>query len=212
MSKTPTIASDAVLLASESLDDATPQIQGYDFNKGIDYNAILKSYMTIGFQATNFGLAVEEINRMLAWRLSDEPVAENEDDDMKSDEARKQVKCMIFLGYTSNMISSGIRDIIRFLCQHKLVDAIVTTGGGIEEDFMKCFTPAYVGDFNLSGAALRKKGINRIGNTLVPNNNYVSFEQWVTPILDKLVDEQPMRDPPVWTPSTIINRLGKEVL
>ena len=38
------------------------------------------------------------------------------------------------------------------------IDAIVTTGGGIEEDFMKCFTPAYLGDFNLTGTTLRKKG------------------------------------------------------
>ena len=29
--------------------------------------------------------------------------------------------CTIFLGYTSNIISSGIRDTIRFLVQHKLV-------------------------------------------------------------------------------------------
>jgi deoxyhypusine synthase len=43
----------------------------------------------------------------------------------------------MFLGYTSNMASCGVRDIIRYLCQHKLVDAIVTTGGGIEEDFIK---------------------------------------------------------------------------
>ena len=137
MSKTPSIASDAVLLASESLDADTPQIGGYDFNKGINYEALLKSYMTIGFQASNFAMAVEELNRMLSWRLSDEPCADNEDDDMKSPEARGAHKCTIYLGYTSNMISCGVRDIIRFLCEHKLVDAIVTTGGGIEEDFMK---------------------------------------------------------------------------
>jgi deoxyhypusine synthase len=178
---------------------------------GINYEDLLASYMTTGFQATGFAQAVVEINRMLAWRLTDEPVAETEDDDMKSPEARAKVKATIYLGYTSNMISCGVREIIRYLCQHKLVDAIVTTGGGVEEDFMKCFTPAYMGDFNLSGATLRKKGINRIGNTLVPNNNYVQFEKWIMPILDQLVDEQKTRDPPVWTPSAIINRLGKEV-
>ena len=47
-------------------------------------------------------------------------------------------RCTVFLGYTSNMISCGNRDIIRYLCQHKMVDCIVTTGGGIEEDFIKC--------------------------------------------------------------------------
>lgn len=46
------------------------------------------------------------------------------------------------------MISSGIREIIRYLCEHKMVDCIVTSAGGIEEDLMKCLAPFYVGDFN----------------------------------------------------------------
>lgn len=36
-------------------------------------------------------------------------------------EARKKVKSRIFLGYTSNMISSGVRETIRYLVQNKLV-------------------------------------------------------------------------------------------
>ena len=39
-------------------------VQGYDFNAGVDYHALLQSYKYSGFQATNFGLAVEEINRL----------------------------------------------------------------------------------------------------------------------------------------------------
>lgn len=70
------------------------------------------------------------------------------------------------------------------------MDAIVTTGGGIEEDFIKCLAPTYLGDFKLDGATLRKKGLNRIGNLLVPNNNYCAFEDWVTPILHVMTDEQ----------------------
>lgn len=40
------------------------------------------------------------------------------------------------------------------------------------------------------GADLRKKGLNRIGNLLIPNNNYCVFETWVMPILDAMVAEQ----------------------
>ena len=98
--------------------------------------------------------------------------------------------CTIFLGYTSNLVSSGLRETIRFLVQHKLVDCIVTTAGGIEEDFIKCLCPTLIGDFGLKGTMLRDKGINRIGNLLVPNNNYCKFEDWVTPILDEMVEEQ----------------------
>jgi deoxyhypusine synthase len=86
----------------------------------------------------------------------------------------------------------------------------VTTCGGIEEDFMKCLAPTFVGDFRLNGEVLRKKGLNRIGNLLVPNNNYCAFEDWVNPILETMTDEQ-VADGVRWTPSTMINRLGKEI-
>merc|ERR1711934_261231 len=49
--------------------------------------------------------------------------------------------------------------------------------------------PTYIGDFSLPGRELRDKGINRIGNLLVPNNNYVKFEEWLMPILDKMLVE-----------------------
>lgn len=75
---------------------------------------------------------------MINWRLSDEPIKEDEDDDLKIMENREKVRCTIFLGYTSNMASCGMREYIRYLCQHKMIDCIVTTTGGIEEDIMKC--------------------------------------------------------------------------
>ena len=43
---------------------------------------------------------------------------------------------------------------------------------------------------NYSGRELRSKGINRIGNLLVPNDNYVKFEHWIMPIFDKMLQEQ----------------------
>ena len=64
-------------------------------------------------------------------------VREEEDEEAKDPEYRANVKCTIFLGYTSNMISSGVRETIRYLVQHKLVDCLVTTAGGVEEDIMK---------------------------------------------------------------------------
>ena len=73
---------------------------------------------------------------------------------------------------------------------HAQVDVIVSTAGGVEEDFIKCLAPTFLGDFRLSGRELRLKGINRIGNLLVPNDNYVKFEEWIMPIFDKMLDEQ----------------------
>ena len=45
-------------------------------------------------------------------------------------------------------------------------------------------------DLLFSGQDLRMKGLNRIGNLVVPNDNYCKFEDWVVPILDKMVEEQ----------------------
>lgn len=67
---------------------------------------------------------------------------------------------------------------------------VVTTAGGVEEDLIKCLAPTFKGDFSLPGAALRSKGLNRIGNLLVPNDNYCKFEDWVIPIFDKMLEEQ----------------------
>jgi len=129
---------------------------------------------------------------------------------------RAATKCSIFLGYTSNLVSSGLRDIIRFLVQHRYVSCLVTTAGGIEEDLIKCLGPTFLaprGDFNHDGANLRRRGLNRIGNLLVPNDNYCKFEDWVMPILDQMVVEQEQEgDAKVrWTPSKVIDRLGKEI-
>ena len=66
----------------------------------------------------------------------------------------------------------------------------MSSAGGIEEDFIKCLAPTFLGDFALSGRELRKKGINRIGNLLVPNDNYVKFEEWIMPIFDQMLEEQ----------------------
>jgi deoxyhypusine synthase len=70
------------------------------------------------------------------------------------------------------------------------VDVIVTTAGGIEEDLIKCLAPTYRGEFSLPGALLRSKGLNRIGNLLVPNDNYCKFENWIMPIFDQMLQEQ----------------------
>ncbi|XP_037791275.1 probable deoxyhypusine synthase, partial [Penaeus monodon] len=118
--------------------------------------------------------------------------------------------CTIFLGYTSNMVSCGVRETIRFLVEHHLVDCLVTTAGGVEEDLIKCLAPTYLGDWYLKGKELRMKGLNRIGNLIVPNDNYCKFEDWVTPLLDKMLEEQQSKGI-VWPPSKIIARLGEEM-
>lgn len=135
---------------------------------------------------------------------------DNEPDEFLDSEVRKNTRCTIFLGYTSNLISSGLREVILYLVKHRHVSALVTTAGGIEEDFIKCLGHTYLADFNLDGADLRRRGMNRIGNLIVPNNNYCLFEDWLTPILDDMLTEQKTTGK-IWSPSSFIHRLGMEI-
>lgn len=142
-----------------------------------------------------------------------EPVEAGEGNENKeSGESSNKSGCTIFLGYTSNLISSGVRESIRYLAEHKMVqicfsnqfgfpatskwvltgvnltvnlteffvslckvDVIVTTAGGIEEDFIKCLAHTYLGDFSLPGKELRLRGINRLATVAASLNNPVSI-------------------------------------
>ena len=157
----PSVSASAVLGESASMPEGTPICKGFDFNTTLGgggggeaaiLEGIINSMKSTGFQATNLGMAVDEINRMRAWRLADVPFREGIDDEELRDPAvRSKIRARIFLAYTSNQISCGQREILKFIVQHGLVDCIVTTAGGIEEDIIKCFEPTFMGDFKLKG-------------------------------------------------------------
>ena len=42
----------------------------------------------------------------------------------------------------------------------------------------------------MEGKRLRERGLNRIGNLIIPNENYCKFENWLMPILDTMLQEQ----------------------
>jgi len=200
-------------------------VKGYNFENGVNYDHLFSAFKTTGFQATNVGLAIDEINKMIECKLK--PIDLEAPGVTESAKAFPAIheslaagnnyyslcqrsNCTIFLGHTSNMISCGVRETILFLVKNKMIDCIVTTCGGIEEDFMKCMAPAYMGKFEWDGIELRKKGLNRIGNMVVPNDNYRLFETWLLELLDQMLVEQNEQNVN-WTPSKIINRMGKEI-
>lgn len=202
-----------VMIGSESMPEGTPTVRGPNFDDpavSTTLDGLLSSFATMGFQATGLSQGIDEVNKMLNWRLSDEPVGVAEDDKYQDPAVRAATKCTVWLGMTSNQVSSGQREVIRYLAQHRLVDVIVTSAGAVEEDIMKTLCPHFLGDFALQGKHLRMRGLNRLGNLVVPNSNYVAFEEWFSPLLEKMHDEQEATGTP-WTPSTMIERFGREV-
>src|SRR3989344_2745256 len=167
-------------LLKKSVEIEGISIKGYDFNEKLDYSKLIDSFASTGFQASHLSKAIEIIKEM------------------------RKNHAYIYLGYTSNMMTSGLREIFRYLAEHKLVDVIVTTAGGVEEDFVKCMDDFKLGSFNADGTKLREKGINRTGNIFVPNSRYIKFEEGVLPIIEKIHKEYKGRNE-IITPSKLIN-------
>lgn len=162
------------------------KIRGYDFNEGINYDKIIDSYGSTGMQAANLSKAIEIVNNML------------------------KDKAFIYLGYTSNMVSSGLRDVFRYIAENKKVDVIVTTAGGIEEDIIKCLGDFVLGDFRADGKMLREKGVNRAGNIFIPNSRYCDFEDFIIPLLEEVYEEQ-IKSGKIISSSELIWRLGERI-
>jgi deoxyhypusine synthase len=172
------IAEEALLV--ESQEPKGLSVKGYDFSKKFDFDEMMKNFSTTGAQATNLAKAIEIVKKM------------------------RENKAYIYLGYTSNMVTTGNREVIRYLVENKMVDYLITTAGGIEEDFIKCIGDFKLGSFELDGRELREKGINRAGNVLIPNSRYVEFEKFVLATLDKYKEE-------IKIPSDVIRVLAKEI-
>jgi deoxyhypusine synthase len=80
--------------------------------------------------------------------------------------------CVKFLSFTGNLVATGTRGAIKELVKRKLVDVIITTCGTLDHDIARCWKNYYKGSFVMNDAKLREKGINRLGNVLVPDESY----------------------------------------
>jgi deoxyhypusine synthase len=126
---------------------------------------LVSAYSSLGFQASHLGKAVQVVRRM------------------------QDEKATVFLSFTSNMVSSGLREIIAYLCREKLVDCIVTSTGSVEEDFMKSRAPFALGSFAADDEEVKKNGLNRIGNIFVKDEQYVGFEKEHLAFMEKMYEK-----------------------
>jgi len=145
---------------------------------GVDFE--FDDFSSIGFQAANLAEALSIIEKM------------------------KEENCKIFLGFTANLVASGLRGLIKELCKEKFIDAVVTTAGSIDHDIIKTYKPYLQGSFFVDDAALHKKGINRLGNIFIPTDRFVLLEKKIQPIFSKLYKEQK-----TYSPSFLNKKIGE---
>ena len=84
----------------------------------------------------------------------------------------KDKNCTRFLSFVGSIISTGARGIIKDMIKRKMFDCVITTCGALDHDIARASTKYYSGDFRMDDNMLYKKNIHRLGNVLVPQNNY----------------------------------------
>jgi deoxyhypusine synthase len=101
----------------------------------------------------------------------------------------REDKCVVFLSFPACIVSTGARGVLRKLVEERLVDVLVTTCGTLDHDLARVWRKYYHGDFLMDDADLHRKGINRLGNILIPNESYgIVLEQKMQPILQDIYE------------------------
>ena len=99
-------------------------------------------------------------------------------------------KAKVFLTFTSNLGTSGMRGWFAQLIQLGLVDVVVTTAGAIEEDIMRAHGEKFqITRFNADDIQLHEEGKNRVGNLIITNDSYGRFENIMRVYLDEIISK-----------------------
>jgi deoxyhypusine synthase len=97
--------------------------------------------------------------------------------------------CVKFLSFPACIMATGTRGVIVELVKRKLVDVIITTCGTLDHDLARTWRDYYHGDFYMDDAELRREGINRLGNILVPDESYgLVLEEKLIPMFEEILE------------------------
>src|SRR3989338_5531592 len=113
-------------------------VKDFKWKKGIKASELVEGYGSVGFQSIELSRASDIVKKM------------------------KKSSAKIFLTFTSNMVTSGLRGFFAQMVSLEMADILVTTVGGLEEDIMKAHGEKFIiGDFNSDDVELYEKGVNR---------------------------------------------------
>lgn len=143
-------------------------VKDYKFNKGLTVDElVIQMEDAWGFTAGKLSSSVNILERMI-----------------------KEKGCIKFLSFTANLVATGTRGVFKELVKRKMVDLVITTCGTLDHDIARCWKKYYKGSFRMDDIGLHKRGINRLGNVLVPNESYgVIIEKKIQGMLNDLWKE-----------------------
>ena len=145
------------------------RVKDIELRKGMTIDELVRQMLKSGgFSAKDLAVAVDILEEMI-----------------------KDDRCVKFLSFPACIIATGTRGVIRELVKRKLVDVIITTCGTLDHDLARIWRDYYHGSFMLDDVELHKRGINRIGNVLAPNESYgIILEEKLQPIIEDIYESK----------------------
>jgi deoxyhypusine synthase len=143
------------------------KVKDFIWKPELSVEDFLNSCASLGYQATELNEASKVVLKM------------------KRDNAK------IFLTFTSNMVTSGLRGFFAQLCSLKIPNILVTTSGSVEEDIMKSMGEEFeITSFYADDTAMHERGENRVGNLSIKTESYMKFEDWMNNALKTIYEKQ----------------------
>ncbi len=157
------------------------EVKDFTWKKGMTVKDLADNLSCVGFQSVELSNATNAIAKM------------------------KKSGAKIYLTFTSNMVTSGLRGFFAQIIRLGLCDCIVTTTGAIEEDIMKAMGEKFkLGQFKPDDIELHERGVNRVGNILITSESYCKFEEKIKPMLQDLYKKSNR-----WSVSGMLREFGK---
>jgi deoxyhypusine synthase len=119
----------------------------------------------------------------------------------------KDKKCVKFLSFPACICATGTRGVLRHMVEKRMADVIITTCGTLDHDIARVWRDYYHGDFGMDDRKLHRKGVNRLGNVIIPNSNYGTIlEKKMTEFLGDIAGEKKR-----WSTKELVWALGKKL-
>ena len=81
-------------------------------------------------------------------------------------------KCLKFLSFIGAIVSTGFRGIIGDMIKKRWFDVVITNCGALDHDISRHFSDYKEASFTMDDKELADQNIHRLGNVLVPMENY----------------------------------------
>lgn len=114
----------------------------------------------------------------------------------------------VLFSFPANLVATGLRGLFADILRHGMARAVITTGGTFDHDIARGLGHKYyVGEFEYDDAYLKELDIHRLGNILVPAENYgPPVEKFTHLMLEEL--SKVKTD---WSPSELAFEAGRRI-